>query len=128
MATWADVRRLALALPHAAEHGSGEPSWKVADKLFAWDRPLRRSDLAALGAAAPPGEILAVRVPDLGAKAALLAEGRPFFTTRHFDGYPAVLVVLADLDVAVLAERLEEARLARASKRVAAAYLAGRST
>ena len=36
MATWEDVRRLALALPEVAESATyGQPSWKVRDKLFA---------------------------------------------------------------------------------------------
>ena len=63
MATWSDVRRLALALPGASEtkspHGGGA-SWVVNKRGFVWERPLRKSDLAALGARAPTGPILAV--------------------------------------------------------------------
>jgi hypothetical protein len=97
MATWDDVRRLALALPQTVEEPSreGHLVWKVKDTGFAWERPLRRGDLQALGDAAPDGPILAARVPDLGAKEALLAdEGDWCFTTPHFDGFPAVLVRL----------------------------------
>ena len=76
MATWDDVHRLALALPETMERVSrqGLLAWDVRDKTFAWERPLRRVDLDALGDAAPQGPILAARVPDLGAKQALLAE------------------------------------------------------
>src|SRR6185503_13838005 len=49
MATWKDVSRLALALPDAEEgatgHG-GHRGWTVRKKLFVWERPLRKTDLA----------------------------------------------------------------------------------
>ncbi len=127
MATWDDVRRIALALPETVEPPSrdGLPGWRVRDKGFAWERPLRRADLAALGDAAPDGPILAVRVPDLGVKEALLADDpRVYFTTPHFDGYPAILIRLDRAAVPELAELLVEAWLSRAPKRLAAEYLA----
>jgi hypothetical protein len=126
MATWDDVRRLALALPETAERASygGAPSWAVRGKGFVWDRPLRQADRAALGAAAPDGPVLGAHVPDLGAKEALLtAEPEVFFTTPHFDGYSAVLVRLDRIDVGELEELVVEAWLARAPKRLAKAYL-----
>ena len=65
MATWDDVRRIALALPETTETTShGNPAWKVKDRLFVWDRPLRQTDHAALGDAAPDGPILGVRVAE----------------------------------------------------------------
>src|SRR5918911_5453274 len=96
MASWDDVRRIALALPAATEVESrGLRQWRVKDKLFVWERPLRRSDLAALGDRAPGGPILGARVEHLVAKEALLADApEVFFTTPHFDGHPAVLVEL----------------------------------
>jgi hypothetical protein len=127
MAGWNDVRQIAMKLPETEERVSSDqiPQWRVKDKLFAWERPLRRSDLEALGDAAPDGPILAARVPDLGVKEALLADdARVYFTTPHFDGYPAVLVRLDRLTVADLEELLVEAWLARAPKRLAAGYLA----
>jgi len=124
MATWDDVSRIATALPETSEVGSDLLAWKVKDKSFAWDRPLRKGDLAALGDAAPDGPVLAVRVPDLAAKEAILAEDPAvYFTTPHFNGYPAVLVRLDEIAVAELTELLEEAWLDRAPKRVAARYL-----
>ena len=50
----------------------GQMSWRVKDKLFVWERPLRKSDLKALGDAAPIGEILGARVEHEGAKLALI--------------------------------------------------------
>jgi hypothetical protein len=125
VATWDDVRRLALALPETDEHVSrGHIHWRVKEKLFVWERPLGKSDLAALGAAAPGGPILGARVEHLGAKEALLADDPAiFFTTPHFDGYPAVLVRLDLIPVDELAELVVDAWLARAPKRLADAYL-----
>ena len=96
MATWDDVGRLALELPEAeAELRRDKRCWTIKNKLFVWERPLRRSDLEALGDAAPDGPILGARVEHLVAKEALLAsEPDIFFTTPHFDGNPAVLVRL----------------------------------
>ncbi len=87
-------------------------------------RPLRKSDLAALGPAAPAGEILAVRVEHEGAKLALIeSEPEIYFTIPHFDGYSAVLVRLGVIAPDALEELLIEAWLSRAPKRLASAYL-----
>lgn len=134
MATWSDVRRIAMALPAAEEIVShGRPAWTVNQKFFVWDRPLRKSDLAALGDAAPEGPILGVYTGDLGLKDALLgSDSSVFFTTPHFDGYPAILVQLKKVSAKKLKEIVVEAWLARAPKRAAEQYLAragfGRST
>src|SRR3954454_24711322 len=121
MATWADVSRLALALPEAVEVDMrGNRAWKVKDKLFVWERPLRKSDLNALGDAAPSRPILGARVEHLIAKEALIADDpEVFFTTPHFDGYPAVLIRLDAISTEILEEVVVEAWLARAPKRLA---------
>jgi hypothetical protein len=125
VATWDDVRRIALALPETSERQSRDLSqWRVKDKLFVWERPLRRSDLEALGEDAPDGPILGARVEHLVAKEALLADDPSvFFTTPHFDGYPAVLVRLDRIAAGDLDEVIVEAWLARAPARLAKAYL-----
>jgi hypothetical protein len=125
MASWDDVRRLALALPETGERVSRElRQWTVKDKLFVWERPLRRGDLEALGDHAPDGPILGARVEHLVAKDALLADDPAvFFTTPHFEGYAAVLVRLDRIAVEELDELIAEAWLARAPKRLAKAYL-----
>jgi hypothetical protein len=116
-----------MALPEATERDSrGHRQWRVKDKLFVWERPLRRSDLEALGDAAPDGPILGARVEHLVAKEALLADDPDvFFTTPHFKGYPAVLVQLEKIGVDDLHEVIVEAWLCRAPKRLADAYLDG---
>lgn len=125
MAAWDDVRRIALALPEAGERASrGLASWRVRDKLFVWERPLRPADIRALGDDAPDGAILGARVEHLGAKEALLADDPDvFFTTPHFDGYPAVLVRLHTITLEDLEEVIVEAWLARAPRRIARAYV-----
>jgi hypothetical protein len=125
VATWDDVRRIALELPETSEEVSRDlRHWRVKDKGFVWERPLRRADLEALGDAAPDGPILGARVEHLVAKEALLADDPSvFFTTPHFDGYPAVLVRLEPIGLEDLREVIVEAWLARAPKRLAEAYL-----
>jgi hypothetical protein len=125
VATWDEVRERAMALPETSERLSRDMrQWRVKDKLFVWERPLRRSDLAALGDAAPDGPILGARVEHLGAKEALLADDLGvFFTTPHFDGYPAILVQLEKISAEDLDEVIVEAWLARAPKRLVTAYL-----
>jgi hypothetical protein len=126
VATWDDVRRTALSLPETSERVSRElRQWRVKDKGFVWERPLRRSDLIALGDSAPEGPILGVSVEHLGAKEAILAsdESGTCFTTPHFDGYPAILVQLDKIADDELEELIVEAWLAKAPKRLARAYL-----
>ena len=125
MASWDDVRELALKMPEAEERISRElRQWRVKDKLFVWERPLRRSDLEALGDAAPDGPILGARVEHEVAKQALIADDPDvFFTTPHFDGFPAILVRLERISRADLEEVVTEAWLCRAPRRLVDAYL-----
>jgi hypothetical protein len=125
MATWSDVRRLALGLPQTSERLSrGRRHWRVKDKLFVWERPLRAREIESLGEQAPEGAIVAARVEHLVAKEALLADDpRVFFTTSHFDGYPAVLVRLEHISLAELTELVTEAWLSRAPAGLVRSYL-----
>ncbi len=125
MASWEDVRRIALDLPETDEGTShGNRSWRVKEKGFVWERPLRRGDLEALGAAAPDGPILGARVENEMAKEALIAtDPDVFFTTPHFDGYPAILIQLEHISVEDLTEVIVEAWIAKAPKRLVKEYL-----
>jgi hypothetical protein len=127
MATWEQVRRYALAMPGVLETTSrGTAAWTVGKKFFVWERPLRKTDLAALGDAAPHGPILGVRTADLEMKEAILrSDPRVFFTIPHFDGYPAVLVRLGEIPAKQLEEVITEAWIARAPERAVRAYLSG---
>jgi hypothetical protein len=126
MATWEDVAGACLALPETDEATSGHDGgrqWRVRSKSFAWERPLRKKDLAELEDAAPAELPLAVYVPDEGAKAALIAaEPDIYFTTAHFDGYPIVLCRLERLDPSSPTELIGEAWACRAPKRLVAEH------
>src|SRR3954463_2511059 len=125
MATWDDVARICLALPETTEGTSrGSRRWLVRDKGFVWERPLRKKDVAELGDAAPTGPVVAAYVPDEGAKLALVAEEPDrYFTTSHFDGYPAVLCRLAEPDPQSLPQPAAEAWACRAPRRLVAEHL-----
>ena len=128
MATLDDARRIALSLPDTSERISwGSAHWRVHDRGFVWERPLRKTDLAALGDDAPEGEILGVRVADLEEKDTLIvAEPEVFFTIPHLAGYPAVLVRLEAIELDELTELVTDAWLDRAPKRLRDAYLSER--
>ena len=126
MATWDDVANVVGELRLTEEQSPHE--WRVGKKLIAWERPLRKSDheaLAARGVEPPQGDILGVRVADEGVKFALIAdEPGIYFTTPHFDGYPAVLVKLAAIDERGLRELIVEAWLTQAPRRLVQEFLA----
>lgn len=127
MATWDEVDAITSELPEVTSRVGGHDAmrqWQVRKKTFVWERPLRKSDLEALGGAAPDGPILGAWLADEGEKFALI-EGNPgvYFTTPHFSGYAAVLVNLDAIGSGELAELITDAWLNRAPKRVAAEFL-----
>lgn len=124
MATWDDVRELALALPETSEHVSrGNAQWKVRAKGFVWERPLRRADLESLGIAEQEGPVLGAKTEDEAVKLALVSEDPAvFFTTPHFDGYAAVLVRLDRISRRRLGELVAEAWAAAAPARLVAEH------
>jgi hypothetical protein len=128
MATMADLDELALAMPQTTKEvsGDGRPAYRVHGKLFCCHRS-RRPDAVDPETGERLDDVLMFRVADLGVKDLLLADDRGlFFTTPHFEGYPAVLVRIPDLtrfDVDELSDLVAEAWLTRAQKRVAKAWL-----
>jgi hypothetical protein len=126
VATWNDVASIVGELALTSEPAPHD--WRVGKKMLAWERPLRPADreaLAQMGVEPPEGEILAVRVSDEGVKFALIAdEPGIYFTTPHFDGYPAVLVKLAEIEAPGLEELITEAWLTQAPKKLVEEFLA----
>jgi hypothetical protein len=124
-----DLDELALAMPQATKEVSedGRPSYLVHGKRFCIHRR-RRPDAVDPETGERLDDVLMFRVADLGVKELMLADERGvYFTTRHFDGYPAVLVRIPDLarlDREELFDLVAEAWLTRAQKRVAKAWLA----
>jgi hypothetical protein len=127
MTTMADLDQLALAMPMTTKEASadGRPSYLVHGKLFCCHRSRRPDAIDDTGERLD--DVLMFRVADLGVKELMLADGRGVhFTTRHFDGYPAVLMRIPDLaklDRDELHDLVAEAWLTRAQKRVARAWL-----
>ena len=75
--------------------GSTAPKreWCLNGKAVAWERPLSKKDLAALGEMAPKGRVMAVHMPDLMTRDAWVQTvPGPCFVSPHFANYPAVLV------------------------------------
>jgi hypothetical protein len=123
VASWKDVARIVAELPETAE--PTPRNWRVRKKLIVWERPLRKADYEALGKDAPDGDILGARVSDEGVKFALIADDPGvYFTTPHFDGYPMVLVRLAEISEPDLTELITDAWLAQAPKTLVKRYLA----
>jgi hypothetical protein len=126
VATWNDVARIVGELALTSEQSPRD--WRVGKKLLAWERPLRPSDreaLVAQGFQPPEGDILGVRVADEGVKFSLISDDPAvYFTTPHFEGYAAVLVKLAEIDVGGLEELITEAWLARAPRKLVQEFLA----
>lgn len=110
MATQADVRRIALALPGVVEGVDGfafSVEHKGKWRGFVWDWKER---IHPKKARVPNPRVLAVRVASLGQKEAILASDPvKFFTEPHYNGYPAVLVCLPKVRVAELRVLVEEA-------------------
>ena len=125
MTGFAEVEAFALTLPETTSSPSygGAPALRVNKVLVARLRGEMADDVDER-TGAPYGEVLMVKVADLGEKDALLAsDPATYFTVPHYDGYPAVLVRLAVADPGELRELLTEAWMRVAPKRALTAYV-----
>jgi hypothetical protein len=128
MATMADLDELALAMPQTTKEVTedGRPSYLVNGKRYLIHRG-QRPDAVDPESGERLDDVLMFRVEDLGVKELMLTDARGiYFTTPHFDGYPAVLVRIPDLarlDLGELGDLVAEAWLTRAQKRLANAWL-----
>ena len=116
MADADDVRRVALALPDVEEIDSDGFDFRVSGKGFVWSYPERlpgqrrviRTDVAVLF------------VGDEAEKQALLlGEPEVFFTAPGYDGWPLVMLRLAQVDVGRLTELVTDAWRMRAPRDLA---------
>jgi hypothetical protein len=114
-----DVRRIALSLPETVQDPKGF-GFSVKGKGFAWSY-MDKVDPKKPRDRRP--DVLAVRVADENDKQFLLAvEPEKYFTTRHYDGYPAVLVRLATIEADELEELLIDAWRSRAPRALVARF------
>jgi hypothetical protein len=117
MANAEDVRRLALSLPHVEEVDSDGFDFRVGGKGFVWSYPERR-----------PGQPRVIRtdiavlyVGDEAEKQALLlGESSLFFTAVGYEGWPLVMLRLAEVDVGRLTDLVTDAWRMRAPDSLAA--------
>jgi hypothetical protein len=116
MADADDVRRVALALPDVEEIDSDGFDFRVGGKGFVWSYPERlpgqrrviRTDIAVLF------------VGDEAEKQALLlGEPEVFFTAPGYDGWPLVMLRLAEVDIERLTELVTDAWRMRAPRDLA---------
>lgn len=108
MATWDDVRELALALPEAEESTSyRKPAFKVGGKAFAWESPHEHGALV-------------LRCDALELPFILESDPAVFYVTPHYDGHPMMLVRVDTIDHEELAGRLKDAWAIAAPKRLLA--------
>jgi hypothetical protein len=123
-----DLDELALAMPGAVREDAadGRPSYLVNGKMFCFHRSRRPDAVDEHGERL--ADVLMFRVADLEEKELILEDPRGlFFTTPHFNGYPAVLLRIRDLRRLrrrELRDVVVDAWLTRAPKRVAKAWLA----
>jgi hypothetical protein len=124
----ADVHELALGMPHVSEvTGRAEnPVYQVGGKSFVFFRT-PRPDAVDPDTGERYSDVIVFWVASEEDKEALVRDGTtPFFTTPHFDGHLSVLLRgsrVGELSRAELAEVVQDAWLARASPRRAAAWL-----
>lgn len=125
VSSWAHVERFVLGLPETvvAPSYGGYPALRVNGKLMGRLRFESADDIDPT-TGARNGEVLMLKVADLGEKEALLAsDPGAYFTTPHYDGYAAVLVRLRAVDDGELEELLVEAWRACAPRRALVSYV-----
>ena len=112
MADWDTVRELALSFPEVEASEGGRPAFGVHGKGFAWEA--RERD----------GGGLAVRVDREEKQLLLDANPDVYFTSPHYNGFPAIQICVESIEREELLERLEDAWLIQAPKKLVAAYVA----
>jgi hypothetical protein len=124
-----DVHELAAGMPHVTcvQGPRSNPVYQVGGKSFVFFRTPRPDAVDPDSGERYP-DVIVFWVGGDEDKAALVQDpDTPFFTTPHFAGHPSVLVRasrLGEISRAELAEVVQDAWLARASKRRAETWLA----
>jgi hypothetical protein len=120
-----DARRIALSLPDTLEYGDETGTGfsvraGARNKGVAW---VWNERVEPKRPRVPNPSVLAVRVANVHEKEALLALGRrELFTEPHYNGFPAVLVRLAEIEVEELEDLIVEAWRCQAPKRLVKAW------
>ena len=110
MATQADVRRIALSLPETEQEGNRfafavRNRGKLKGFVWVW---LER--VTPKKPRVPNPDVIAVRVANLSEKDLMVSsEPTKFFTEPHYNGFPAVLVRLAEVSAGELRDLITDA-------------------
>ena len=124
-----DVHEIALAMPYVeiADGTTAErPVYQVGKKSFVFFRT-PRPDAFDPETGERYDDVIVFWVDPVDKDAMVLDESTPYFTTPHFNGHPSVLLRgsrIGELTRDEVAEVVQDAWLARASKRRAADWLA----
>ena len=123
-----DIHELAKAMPFTTvwDESSPNPVYQVGGKSFIFFRNPRPDAFDPI-TKVRYDDVVVFWVASEADKHAILAEDdTPFFTTPHFDGHPSVLLRssrIGELSYDELAEVVQDAWLARASRRRATNWL-----
>ncbi|GAB3879922.1 MmcQ/YjbR family DNA-binding protein [Terrabacter terrigena] len=126
-----DLDEIALSLPEVTRDPTegGRPAYQVRGRTFAFARGPRK-DAFDPGTGELYDDVLAFSCTAEDKEAMVGDESSPWFTTPHWNGYNAVLLLERDLPkvtVAELREVLTDAWLAKAPKRLAASFVEDQS-
>lgn len=109
MVTWAEIESIIATFRTCIPVAGDRREWCVNKKAIAWERPLSKKDIAALGDSAPRGAVMAVHLENLMARDAWVQTvPGPCFVSPHFANYPAVLIDLEKADLQLVTEILNE--------------------
>ena len=98
--------RLPRLMVGSSQHGI---SIFFGETEIAWQRPLSKKDMLALGDKAPRGDVLAIHVDSVATKQAWISSApESCFDSAHFANYAAVLIDLERCDLQVVFELLSE--------------------
>src|SRR5512133_672123 len=118
-----DIHEIAMSLPEVTVEATprGLPLYQVRGKSFVFFRGPRK-DAMDPQTGQPMDDVVGIRTPSEEDKFAMAQSPGPWFTTPHFDGFPAILIRLrdlADIERDELAEVITDGWLSRAPKTLA---------
>jgi hypothetical protein len=127
-----DVEHLALGLPEVTRDPAdpaapGRPAYQVRGKTFTFFR-VPRKDALDPATGEPYDDVMAFSCTAEDKEAMVSDPDSPYFTTPHWNGYNAVLLLerdIGEITVAELREVITDAWLAKAPKRLATQFLGG---
>lgn len=123
MATWEDVGRIALELPGVTQDEEGRGYGVMnrdKSKGIAWQW---RERVDPKRPKVPNIGVVVLNIADEEEKRVLIAaDNRKFFTEPHYNGYPAILVRLAEVEFEELCELITDSWRYKATGALIAAY------